>query len=641
MSLIRQVWLLLLGTLVLAFVGGTAINVDSTRRTLETQLRLKNSDNAATLALALSQQKGQRDLMELLVAAQFDTGFYRRIRVVGTDAKLLIERAAPASALHAPDWFVALTPIESVPGVAQVSDGWRALGSVEVVSQTAYVHDDLWRASLHSALALALVGLGVGAIGAAFVARWRRPLDQAVEQARSIEQGRYLSVEEPRVPELRRLTRAMNSMVQRLKRVFEAQAAQVDAMRAQASNDTLTGVSNRGHFMARLGAMLQAEDGAAASGLVLVRVLRLAEVNTALGHATTDRILQSIAQALETYAGHVPGCFIGRLNGSDFALCLPAAGVALETAQSVNELLQVALPAFGPRVAVAAGAVEARRGVALATLMGSADMALARAESRGAFAVEAGDRGDPPLSAWGEAAWRESLHDALAQGRVSLGSFVLIDAQQRLVHLESPLRLQLEADGPHEVAAHWLPLAVRSRLTPQADAHALALALAAIAQDGQPRCVNLSPASLADSGFTARIRALLLGAPRAATKVWIEIGETAAADHFDLVQELGRQLRPTGARFGLEHAGERIGAIERLFEAGLDYVKLDAAVVAGVAGDADRTRFVRSLVAMLHALALQVFAEGVVRDDDAQALWACGVDAITGPWATARVAAPR
>ena len=59
--------------------------------------------------------------------------------------------------------------------------------------------------------------------------------------------------------------------------------------------------------------------------------------------------------------------------------------------------------------------------------------------------------------------------------------------------------------------------------------------------------------------------------------------EEAAADQFELVRELGRQLRPTGARVGLEHAGERLSRIERLFEAGLDYVKLDASVAHGVA----------------------------------------------------------
>ena len=191
--------------------------------------------------------------------------------------------------------------------------------------------------------------------------------------------------------------------------------------------------------------------------------------------------------------------------------------------------------------------------------------------------------------------------------------------------------MRLDPSGPLEVAAHWLPLATRSRLTCEIDERALALALAAIARDGQPRCVNLSPASLADSGFAARLRKQLQAEPRHARLVWLEVHESAAADHFELVRELGRQVRPCGARFGLEHAGERLSRVERLFEAGLDYVKLDGAVGQGVAADARRADFVKGLVTMLHSLSLQVIVEGVADASDAQALWALGVDGITGP----------
>jgi len=138
MSLIRQIWLVLLGALLLAFLGSMGVAIASARDTLETQLRLKNADNASALALALSQQKGDPALMELVLAAQFDTGYYRQIRLVGTDGRVLFTRDAPAARTQAPDWFVALLPIVSTPGMAQVSDGWRALGAVQVVSHTAY-----------------------------------------------------------------------------------------------------------------------------------------------------------------------------------------------------------------------------------------------------------------------------------------------------------------------------------------------------------------------------------------------------------------------------------------------------------------------------------------------------------------------
>ena len=485
-----------------------------------------------------------------------------------------------------------------------------------------------------------MVGLLAGLLASLAVGRIRRPLDDTVAQATSLERGEYLTVAEPDVPELKRLTRAMNSMVARLRIVFEGQASQVESLRRQASCDALTGLSNRMHFMAQLRAALQREDGHAAGGLVLLRVLNLTDVNRALGRESTDALIAAIAQTLQTYTQRVDGSFVGRLNGSDFALGLPRGGVARETAQAVIELLRAALPALAAHVAVAAGAVEMRHGAELAELMGSADLALARAESNGPFAVESAGEGGSAWAGLGERRWRERVSEALNDGRVQLGSYPVVNANQGLIHFECPLRLQLDPQGPFEVAAHWLPLAVRSRLTCAVDEHALTLALQAIASDGQPRCVNLSPASLSDSGFASRLRLKLLAVPRAARCVWLEVSEEAAADQFELVRELGRQLRPTGARVGLEHAGERISRIERLFEAGLDYVKLDAAVTHGVALDAGRASFVKGLVTMLHSLSLEVYAEGVGDEVDAQALWACGVDGLTGPWVTSSLYKP-
>ena len=659
MSLTRQIGLLLLATLALAWAGSVAVNVYSVRDTLQMQLRLKNSDNATALALVLSQQRGQPELMALAAAAQFDGGFYRRIRIIGSDGRMLFERNAPESlgrSHAAPTWFAAWLPIESAPGVAQVSDGWRPLGTVEVVSQSTYALDALWRGSVRVALVLAGLGLGAGLLAALGLARIRRPLDAMVRQANAVQRGEFPTLVEPEVPELRRLTRAMNTMVIRLRGVFEGQAAQVEAMRRRATCDALTGLSNRNHFMALLGASLQREDGPAAGGLVLLRVIDLAEVNRSLGHDSTDRLIATIAQTLQTYTQRVDGAFVGRLNGSDFGLALPVGGLARETAVAVVALLRAALPAFAQGVAVAAGAVETRHGSALADVLGGADLALARAESGGPFSVDTSvdasvdapvdagpdaarsdpaDPTSPDLAVLGERGRTARVREALVEGRLQLASFPVVDAAGRLIHIECPLRMQLAPGAPFEVAARWLPLALRGRLTCFVDERAVALALQAISGDGQPRCVNIAPASLSDSGFAARLRTQLLAAPRAARDLWVEVGESAVADRFELLRELSRQLRATGARVGLEHAGERLARVERLFDAGLDYVKLDAATTHGLAADEARAGFVLGLVAMLHSLSMQVFAEGVADGATADALWACGVDGVTGPWASA------
>jgi EAL domain-containing protein (putative c-di-GMP-specific phosphodiesterase class I) len=296
------------------------------------------------------------------------------------------------------------------------------------------------------------------------------------------------------------------------------------------------------------------------------------------------------------------------------------------------DALRVVLPTYASSAAVCMGTVEFRRDTSPGDAISRADAALARAESRGAFAVAADGDAQVAIAVLGEGAWRQRVQASLAQHRVRIMEFPLLNARRQLLHLECALRLQLEPDGEFVTAAHWLPLAVRSRLTVDADERALALAITAAEHDGQARCVNLSPASLTDSGFAGRLRALLWKSPRVARLIWLEIAETAAFEQFDLVQELGRQLRSTGVHFGLEHAGERIGQMPRLFEAGLDYVKLDASIVAGVSRDEERALLVRSTVTLLHGMAMQVYAEGVGDGDDAARLWECGLDGATGPW---------
>ena len=154
MSLIRQIWLLLIATLLVAFLGSFGVWMVSSRGYLETQLRLKNADNAQALALSLSQQRGDLALMDLAVSAQFDTGFYQSIRLMDSTGKVVSSHEASPrlEGQMAPGWFRKLVQIDSPPGVAQVTDGWRALGSVEVVSHSSFAYDQLWEGSLKLSL---------------------------------------------------------------------------------------------------------------------------------------------------------------------------------------------------------------------------------------------------------------------------------------------------------------------------------------------------------------------------------------------------------------------------------------------------------------------------------------------------------
>jgi diguanylate cyclase (GGDEF)-like protein len=633
MSLIRQIWLLLAATLLMAFLGSFGVWMASSRGYLETQLRLKNADNAQSLALSLSQQKGDMALMDLVVSSQFDTGFYKQIRLKDPTGQVMFSHEADAKAAvgKVPDWFVQLVPIESTPGIAQVTDGWRALGSVEVVSHSGFAHEQLWRGSLKTAMWLGVLGMLAGLVASTGVRRIRRPLDATVAQAQALMERRFITVPEPNVPELGRLTQAMNMVVSRLKFLFEEQAGQVDQLRQQAHCDALTGLSHRRHFMAQLQSSLNSEDGSPAGVVYLIRVVDLGHLNRHLGHRQTDELLQTLAKVLLEVTKGVQGASVGRLNGGDFAVCLHEGQVPLPVAEDVADALKRMFSEQAVVGQAVVGAVRWARGQVLHQVMSEADSALARAESRGGFAVEVSNHATGKVLAMGEDEWRRRLGSALAEHRTQLVRFPVLNRVGQLIHHECPMRLQLDPSGPFEAAAAWLPMALRCGLLSQIDERAVIMALEEIAADQTPRGVNLAPASLADSNFLPRLRALLLAAPAAASHLWLEVAESAAIERFEMVRELCKQLRPLGVKVGLEHAGERLTRIEFLLEAGLDYVKLDGSVVQGVAQDEARQAFVTGTVNMLRSLGLQIYAEGVADEQDLAQLWVCGIDGVTGP----------
>lgn len=647
MSLIRQVGVLIVAALLLAFAGGMVVSGNAMRGLLNQQLSLKNADNAQALALAVSQQGGDTAVIELLMSAQFDTGAYQSLRWRKPDGGIAFERLAPPQRAQAPAWLQGWVKLEAAPGVAQLSSGWTSLGQIEISSQQAYAYDALWQGLRHSAGLFALMAVVALALAHALLGRIRRPLDALVRQADALAVGQFVTVEPSPVQELRSLTEALNAMVMRIKRMFEAQTEQLGLLHAQAHCDALTGLNLRKHFLAELASALARDDGPPHASLLMLRLHDLARVNRLLGREATDQVLHLIGEVLQRATSQAHGSLAGRLNGADFALWLPAPALLEDSAQRLTDALNLALQRAGGNgggsvVQLALGGVGLSRSLPLSQWFAQADAALAEAEHDiGDKSVVSCLRRDDSSGSGlpqGERAWRAQIEAALAQGHTRLLQYPVLDRDGHLLQWDCPLHLGLatRADGSPDfvTAAAWLPLALRTGLTAEVDLAAVSAALNLVRGDGQQRCVNVAAASLRNPEFLPRLRALLRTNAQAARQLGLEVDADAALTQFDLVQELSRSMHPLGVRVGLEHAGAQLQRIERLYQLGLDFVKLDRSVLIGVADDSSRAGFVRSLVILLHSLSLQVVAEGVDDPRDAQALLDCGLNGITGPWAT-------
>ena len=259
----------------------------------------------------------------------------------------------------------------------------QAVGRLEVASQRRFGYDQLWWSTLRTAGWLAVLGMAAGLLAAWGVRRIQRPLDATVDQAESITGRRFVTVNEPGVPELRRVTRAMNGMVERLRAMYTEQAQETDRLRREANCDPLTGVAHRAFFMSRLTGWLTREDSSPGGTLVLVRVADLATVNRQLGRVQTDDLLRDLADELAAITAAAEDAEVGRLNGSDFALALANPGAPAAIAQEVGVRLRALVKSRPRGVALLIAAVGWRHGSTPGPLR-----AEAAAERGGSVAIE-------------------------------------------------------------------------------------------------------------------------------------------------------------------------------------------------------------------------------------------------------------
>ncbi len=628
MSMTRQLWLSILASMLIALVASLFASLFNARSYLEAQLAMKNQDNAAALALALSQ--GGRDGVVPAVTALFDSGHFQLIQVIDPQGRSLVDKVAPPADTGAPAWFTRLLPIRSLPGRAEIASGWHPIGSLTLMSQADFAYRSLWETAVTMSAAIAGAGLLGGLLASLALRRITRPMRAVVEQAHAINEHRFITMPLPNVPELKELAAAMNDTVNRLRQDFEEDARRYEQMRRQANFDALTGLANRVHFLASLDSALDI-NGSPYGALAIIRLRKLGKLNRALGREVANQLLRRIGAIVDEISGCCAGSLAGRLNGADFALLLPA---GCDPSPTLNELLldiHGALDTLaGDYSTVYVAHAAFAPGDDPARLLARLDAALASADLAGSSIVL-----EAPAEAGGDLMgaeeWRVLLHQALIDpGAFKLAHYALRVGDAR--HSECPLRLRPPGQDEWLAAGRFLPIADRLGLARELDMAALKLALGELEADpALPGLwLNLSAKSIADPEFRHRMVELLGGHPACRDRLHLEVPETGALARLEALRALSRELKPLGARLGLEHYGHSFDQIGRLYDLGLDFLKVDPSFIHGLDTHAGNQAFLAGLLEIVHRIGMRVFAEGVEREEELAKALELGFDGASG-----------
>ncbi|WP_375459679.1 putative bifunctional diguanylate cyclase/phosphodiesterase [uncultured Enterovirga sp.] len=394
----------------------------------------------------------------------------------------------------------------------------------------------------------------------------------------------------------------------------------------QRLRDPLTGLPNRFACNQRLEAML---GEAKPVSILLLDLDRFKDVNDAHGHAFGDYYLQSLSRRLSNLIGSRGT--LCRTDGDSFVVLVPSkeAVEVLDLAQlcveASKETLQIGNIVISGELSV--GVVFAS-GQPPDALIPEAELALSEAKAAGRRQIAVFEpRMRKQAQEW--RALQAELSRAVEQGEFRLVYQPQVDLQSnQLVGCEALLRWQHPDKG---------------LLAPGAFIDGLADDLAervgwwvldeACRQFGAWRDdgldvgqigVNLFETQFRSGQLGARVRDALLRHRLPPNALELEITETITLHHHDAALAPLRSLRAAGVKIAFDDFGTGFASLSMVKRFPLTRLKVDRSFVRDLGLDLHDDAIVRAVLAMARALNLDVVAEGIESEGQAERLVGLG-----------------
>ena len=409
-----------------------------------------------------------------------------------------------------------------------------------------------------------------------------------------------------------------------------------------AFHDSLTRLRNRAFFMQRLTKALErpAMHGATACAVLFLDLDRFKIVNDSLGHLEGDALLKEVAQRLRRCVRTQDT--LARIGGDEFAILIedaPDLATSVGIAEAIIEALRapVQLGRQGVFPSCSIGIVHvAEPGAVPDDMMRDADVAMYEAKRAGL-----GDYAIFDSSMRENATARLSLQTDLRQA-VERGEFHL--AYQPVVEPMSGAILSFEAllrwNHPTRGAigpADFVPVAEEIGLIRQIDRWVMREACAQLAawqrlfDDPALRLsINTSAAEFVDADFIDTLSGVLGEFGLAPESLELEITEGIFLNPSPDIAETIAAVRCLGVRIALDDFGTGYSSLSYINRYPIDTIKIDKAFIDGVVTNRQTRAIVELIVKLGAALDLNIIAEGVETQSQADILMQIGCCAIQG-----------
>ncbi|WP_031435587.1 bifunctional diguanylate cyclase/phosphodiesterase [Methylomarinum vadi] len=629
MSLSKQLVILISLLFLLIFSINFVLSVRNIKTYLEGEASIHAQDTATSLGLSLSPylRDEQDPVIETMIQAIFDRGYYREIRLVNVDGKELVELRDDQQIKGVPEWFIEWLPMKLAEAQSEISTGWQVTGTVSVTVNPGYAYHKLYEqvksafyysaAVFAAALILLLLALRMAL----------RSLKQLEQLAVTIADGHFSTIDNiPWTTEVRNLTQAMNSMSQKVAAIIDKLQLKLKDMGDQMLRDDLTGLHKKEVFENDLRHLFM-EDSEAY--IYIVKLDSLTRFVNEQGYEKVDRYIQDFAELLENCCRQLPkgvaNCY--RFYGAEFVMLLRSGDI--NQARQCAEQLSTEFARFGRRYQkndVAHIGVAPYCAVTTAdTLLESAYEAYEQARIIGSNGYFIRTSQKPARDI---AAWKELVFECIDLKRYEL-EFVsrITSFHDDCLLMEEAFTRAYDGEGEPIAMATFISIAEKFAkiVTLETQVTDQVLSFLLQRQCRHALAVNLSTRTVKSAEFRAWLGKRLKSRPQEAGKLVFSLTAYAVAKEEDVYRAFIEFVHELGAKVIIKRLDPQSMSVSLCKALKPDYIRLAREIGQHIDEDPKKQAFVKTLAEVSELLNITLFAEDVAAEEDCVILKGMGI----------------